>query len=253
MISAIVLTKNEENNIVDCLDSLLWCDEIIIVDDYSEDRTIEIIKNLGDPKIKVLQRRLNNDFASQRNFGLEKTRGEWVLFIDADERVTEYLRNEISYLISDSDRRNKLNGYFVKRIDFIWEKELKYGETGNINLLRLAKRHAGQWVGKVHEVWKVKGGLGTLRSPLYHYPHQTITKFLQEINFYTDIRAKELLDRNVEIYWWSIILYPIGKFFLNYVVKRGFLDGIEGFVFATLMSFHSFLVRGKLWLLWQKK
>ncbi len=251
-LSVIILTKNEENNIVDCIESVNFADEIFIIDDFSEDKTIDIVKNLRNPKIKILQHHLNNDFSSQRNLGLSQTKGEWVLFVDADERPSRALQGEINYLIWDDKRTQKINGYFIKRRDVMWGKELNYGETGNIKLLRLAGRNSGIWEGKVHEVWKVKGRIGELKNLLYHYPHQTITEFLKEINFYTDIRAKELLDKNVKVYWSSIIIYPLGKFILNYVVKRGFLDGLHGLVFAILMSLHSFLVRGKLWILWEK-
>src|SRR3990167_11562432 len=92
MISAVVLTKNEEKNIERCINSLLWCDEIVIIDDYSEDETINKIKNA---KVKIFQRKLNGDFAGQRNFGLEKASGEWVLFVDSDEEVSRELREEI--------------------------------------------------------------------------------------------------------------------------------------------------------------
>lgn len=254
MITAIVLTKKEENNIVDCLESLLWCDEIFVIDDNSEDRTVEIVKNLKNDKIKILTHSLENDFSAQRNYGLENAKGEWVLFIDADERASEGLRYEIEYVLSSQNLlQQKLRGFYLRRTDVMWGEELKYGETGNIRLLRLARKGAGEWEGKVHEVWKVKGKIGELRNPLLHYPHQTITEFLKEINFYTDIRVKELFGKKVKVYWWSIIAYPLGKFILNYSFKRGFLDGLPGFVFAILMSLHSFLVRGKLWLLYQKK
>lgn len=135
----------------------------------------------------------------------------------------------------------------------MWGKELRYGEMGNIKLLRLAKKNAGEWKGKVHEKWFVEGKIAQLQNPLTHFPHQSMTEFLQEINFYTGLRAKELYERGIKVPWWSIIVYPKGKFLINYFIKRGFLDGLEGFIFAIMMSFHSFLVRGKLWLLWQKK
>lgn len=250
MISAIVLTKNEEKNIVDCLESLLWCDEILVLDDNSEDKTVQIIENLKNKKIKVLVHPLNNDFSKQRNFALWETQHEWVLFVDADERVSLALEYEILSSINSS--LGDFSGYFLKRRDVIWGKELKYGETGNIKLLRLVKKNKGEWQGRVHEVLRIKGRIGELRNPLMHYPHQNLTEFLQEVNFYTDLRAKELFNKGIKVYWWSIILYPLGKFFLNFILRRGFLDGLHGFVFATLMSFHSFLVRGKLWLLWEK-
>lgn len=244
MVSVIVLTRNEEKNIVDCLESIKWCTEIIVVDDNSEDRTVEIAKKMG---AEVFTHSLNFDFSAQRNFGLEKAKNDWALFVDADERVSEDLRDEISYLISFSGRRKQLNGYFIKRRDFMWGKELKYGETENIKLLRLAKKNRGDWVGKVHEKWKIKGKTSELKNSLLHYPHQTISDFLKEINFYTDIRANELHKQHAHVYWTSIILYPLGKFIFNFFMKRGFLDRIPGLIVAIIMSFHSFLVKSKLW------
>lgn len=249
MISAVVLTKNEEKNIVDCLETLVWCDEALVIDDGSEDRTVEISKKMG---ASVFVRSLNKDFSQQRNFGLSRTKGEWVLFVDADERISPELAREIKYQIANR-KNNDRNGFYIKRRDFMWGRELKYGETGNIKLLRLARKDAGRWEGAVHEEWKIKGKTGELKNPLFHYPHQTISEFLKEINFYTDLRAKELYMSDIPIYWTSIILYPKLKFIYNYFIKAGFLDGLPGFIFALLMSFHSFLVRGKLWLLWKKR
>jgi len=253
-ISAVVLSKNEENNIVDCLESIEWVDEVIVVDDNSEDRTAELAKKKG---ATIYKRSLDGDFASQRNFALRQAQGNWVLFVDADERVSEALASEIKNQIpaSPTDRskiKNNYDGYFIKRKDFMWGKELKHGETGNIKLLRLAKKNSGKWEGKVHEEWKVKGNIGQLKNPLFHYPHQSITEFLGEINFYTNIRAKELYGKGVRVNLVSIIAYPKAKFFLNYFLRRGFFDGIPGFLVAIFMSFHSFLVRGKLWQLQQK-
>lgn len=258
-ISAVVLAKNEENNIEDCLKSLSWCDEILVIDDNSYDKTAEIAKKAG---AKVFTHALNEDFSESRNFGLAKAKNEWVLFIDTDERITTSLREDIKNQISrpkadrplDENIKNfNLNGFYIKRKDFLWGKELKYGEVGSMRLLRLAKKEKGKWVGKVHEEWKIKGKIGELKNPLMHYPHQSIAEFLKEINFYTDVRSKELYVQDRQTSWFSIILYPFGKFIWNYFFKLGFFDGIEGIIFALMMSFHSFLVRGKLWQLWQKK
>ncbi|MCL4385595.1 MAG: glycosyltransferase family 2 protein [Cyanobacteria bacterium] len=249
-ISAIILTKNEEKNIVDCLESLSFCNEKLVIDDNSEDNTVDLAKKNG---AAVYARFLNNDFSEQRNFGLFKAKSEWALFIDADERVSENLKKEIEYLTSAVDLPKQLNGYFIKRQDFMWGKELRHGETGNIKLLRLARREAGKWNGRVHEEWIVKGKIGMLKNPILHYPHQSIKEFLSEINYYTDIRADELYNRGIKSSWFSVIFYPKIKFIQNYFIRLGILDGTGGFVFAILMSFHSFLVRGKLWLLWQKK
>ena len=247
-VSAVVLTKNEEKNIEACLASLQWCYEIIVIDDNSVDNTMAIANKLG---AKVFNHSLDYNFAKQRNFGLEKAKGEWVLFVDADERVPTSLCDEIIQYANNPI--NKCNGYYIKRVDTMWKKVLKHGETGNIRLLRLAKKEAGKWHGNVHEVWEVKGETTVLQNPILHYPHQTLTEFLQEINFYTTLRAEDLFKRKVKVAWWHIIAYPKAKFVQNYIFRLGILDGNAGIVFALCMCFHSFLVRGKLWQLWQKK
>lgn len=244
MISIIILTKNEENNIVDCLESVDWCDEIIVIDDFSTDRTLQVIKNFNR-RVKIFQHELRGDFSAQRNFGLSKARGGWVLFVDADERLSNGLKGEIMDYASFKNKN--YNGFYMQRKDIIWGKELQHGEVGNIKLLRFGKKNAGIWRGKVHEVWEISGRLGNFKMPLLHYPHQTVGNFLREINYYTDLRAKELCDRGESVSFLKIILYPVLKFKINYFLKLGFLDGIEGLVFALMMSFHSFLVRAKLW------
>ena len=250
MLSAVVIAKNEEKNIVDCLEGLDFCQEIIVVDDYSEDRTMEILesKSKENPKVKVFKRKLGVDFSAQRNYGVEKTTSDWVLFVDADERIAKELADEI--------KENLLipgfAGFLIPRTDFMWGKELEHGETGNIKLLRLFNKNKGSLKGTVHEVWETKSRVGILVNPIKHYPHPTISEFLSEINFYTEIRAKELFDSGVKASLFSIVFYTKGKFIKNYFLKLGFLDGKEGFVHAVIMSFHSFLVRGKLWQLWQK-
>jgi glycosyltransferase involved in cell wall biosynthesis len=248
MVSAIVLTKNEEKNIEDCLDTLSWCDEVIVIDDNSIDKTVALAKKKS---AQVFIYPLKNNFSQQRNFGLEKAKGDWVLFVDADERVSSALWYEIMEYTNNAI--NNYSGFYLKRIDSMWGKFLRYGETGNITLLRLAKKDAGKWEGKVHEKWQIKGNTVVLHNVLSHYPHQTIKDFLKEINYYTDLRAAELFDNKVKVRWSSIIFYPKAKFILNYFLRLGFLDGLPGLVFALMMSFHSFLVRAKLWLLWQKK
>lgn len=248
MITAVVLTKNEEKNIGECLDRLKWCDEVIVIDDNSIDNTVRLASKKG---AKVFVHALNNDFSKARNFGLEKATGDWVLFVDADEIVSSPLWYEI--MQHTNSPNNEYAGFYIKRVDYVWGEKLNYGETGNIKFLRLAKKDAGTWNGRVHETWKIKSRTSVLQNPLYHYPHQTIKDFLKEINFYTTLRAQELFDKKVKMTWFSIIFYPKIKFFVNYFLKQGFRDGLPGFVFAMMMSFHSFLVRGKLWLLWSKK
>jgi len=247
-ITAIILAKNEEDNIVKCIKSVAFCDEILVINDNSTDGTLEAIDKLDNRKVKIISHSLNGNFSQARNFGLEKAQNEWVLFVDSDEQISEALAFEVSNIVSNKlyKMENEYSGFYLRRFDHIWGKKLRYGESG-IKLIRLAKKDVGRWIGKVHERWQVEGKVGILKNPLIHYPHQTVAEFLKEINFYTDVRAEELNAKNTRAYWWSIIIYPVNKFIVNYFFKRGFLDGVAGLVFAIIMSFHSFLVRGKLY------
>lgn len=246
MISAVILTKNEEKVIGDCIKSLTWCDEILVIDDSSTDNTTTIAKKL---EAQVLHHPMKN-FAAQRNHALQQAKGEWVLFVDADEIVPEALRKEIQKILANN---TNVNGYLMKRQDILWGKALKHGETGQIQLLRLGRKNVGTWQGYVHETWHIKGKTAELSNPLMHYPHQSISEFLSKINRYSDIRAQELFEQGERTSAFLIIVYPKAKFAYNYFVRLGFLDGIPGIIHALMMSMHSFLVRGKLWLLWQKK
>jgi glycosyltransferase involved in cell wall biosynthesis len=248
MISCIILTKNEAAHIEGCMKSVLWCDEVIVIDDHSDDETVAKAKSLG---ATVYFHALEGDFAAQRNFGLEKARGDWILFVDADERVSDALRNQIQETVSA--RRNRYNGYRIPRTDILWGRKMQHGEAAGKKLLRLARKGSGVWKGTVHEVWDITGNVSDLGGEFLHYPHQTVREFLAEINFYTDLRAAELKRHRVKSSWWSILFYTKAKFVQNYFLRLGMLDGIPGLVSAIMMSFHSFLVRSKLWLLWHKK
>ncbi len=250
-LSVVVLTKNEEKNIEKCINSVLFADEIIVIDDYSEDKTTEKIKALNNKQIYIFQRHLQDNFSEQRNFALEKCKSEWVLFLDADEEVTNDLKEEIQKTISNV--KESIKGISIKRRDIYNGKELKHGEWGTIKLIRLARRDSGKWEGSIHETWQIGGEVSELQNFLYHYPHQSLTEFLNELNFYTSLRANELFEKDVKSSWLSIVLYTKGKFFQNFILRLGFLDGIEGIIYSVLLCFHSFLVRSKLWLLWQKK
>lgn len=247
-LSAVILTKNEEKNIADCIKSLSWCDEIVIIDDNSSDKTVRIAQDKG---VKTYVHSLHNDFSAQRNFGLNKAVNSWVLFLDADERIPLSLQYEIAQLINDP--MNTVNGYFIRRTDVIWGKKIKHGEAGRARFLRLGKKGAGEWKGTVHETWNIQGKTTELKNPILHYPHQSVEDFIREVNYYSDLRALELYRKKTHSYWWTILFYPKLKFFRGFILWRGFLDGIPGLIIAIMMSFHSFLTRGKLYLLWKKK
>lgn len=255
MLSVVVLTHNDAQTLPHTLSSLSFCDEVIVIDDYSTDATRKIARSYH---AYVYLRHLDNDFAAQRNYGLHKSKGEWVLFVDSDERVSAQLASEILDVISftkkmPNDECKMLNGYFVKRNDYFLGTWLKYGETANVKLLRLAKKGYGLWERPVHETWVMHGSVGQLDNPLEHYPHPNVAQFLSEINRYSTLNANFLYHKHIAVHWWDIVIYPLSKFILNYVLRFGFLDGTAGIVMAIMMSFHSFLTRAKLWQLWDQK
>jgi len=246
-ISVVVLTHDDENTIETCLESVRFTNEIVIVDDFSSDQTLNISKKFTK---KIYKRHLTNNFSNQRNFGISKAKNTWVLCLDSDEVISYDLQEEIVRVVNSSSSQY---GYRLKRYDMMWGKKLKYGEIGDTNLLRLAKKNAGKFEGKVHEKWSIKGEIGELKNPLYHYPHQTLREFVSEINQYSSIRARELYDKKVNVSVLDIVFYPTSKFIVNFFFKCGFFDGIQGLMFAITMSFHSFLVRSKLWLIYDQE
>ncbi|MCL4389892.1 MAG: glycosyltransferase family 2 protein [Patescibacteria group bacterium] len=203
MISAVILTNKKIN--------VGWCDETVII--------------------------TNNhitDFARERNLGLKKAKGDWVLFIDDDEEVTPVLRDEILHTVKDTH----CNGFYLKRRDYLLGKWLRFGETANVRLLRLGKKGAGQWRRAVHEVWDINDPVGVLKNPLLHRPHPTVHEFIDTINCYTDLESGKFS-------YFRLFANPIGKFIQNYFLRLGFLDGFSGFVMAYMMSFYSLVVRIK--------
>jgi len=231
------------------LDHLQWCDEIIVIDDYSTDRTVKIAKSRG---ARVFKRRLNNNFAEQRNFGLKKARNEWVLFVDADEVVSPTLADEIVRRVKEGG----YDGFYFQRQEVFINRPLRSADKpiwdwslGPIKLLRLGRKKVGRWQGMVHERWMIRGKLGTLSSPLLHYSFPSLTVALMKINFYSSVRANELRKKGVKATWGQIIFYPLAKFFKNFFWHQAWRDGVRGLIFVLLMVFHSYLVRAKLWCL----
>ncbi|MBI2310003.1 glycosyltransferase family 2 protein [Candidatus Collierbacteria bacterium] len=226
-LTAIVLIgQNDKMKAKQAIDSLSFADEIIVVKE----------------KFPI------NDFGEVRNRALDRAKGEWVLFVDSDEKVTQQLAREIKRVIKFSSQ-----GYFLQRQDKFLGRWLKHGETASVKLLRLAKKNAGRWVRPVHEVWKVKGETGELKNPLLHYSHEAVEGMVEKLDRYSGMEAgykNRQMVRWLEWLKWlnciRLISFPVGKFVLNYFFRLGFLDGMEGFIHAGMMSGHSFLVRAKL-------
>ena len=244
MISVVVLTQNEESNIQDCLKSIRrLADEIILIDD-SSDNTVEFAKKtIRSKKLKIYTKRQKENFAGLRNFGLKKAKYSWVLFVDGDHRVSAKLAQEIK---SNVKNPADFAGFKIKQEDFFLGRKLRYGETAHIYHLLLAKKTAGKWQRQVHEKWIIEGKIKTLANPIYHYPHQSISEFISHINRWSTIDAKVFVSQKDKGVWWKLFLFPPAKFIRNYFFRLGFMDGLAGLIVALMMSLHSLMVRIKM-------
>lgn len=248
MITAIIIAKDEEERIVDCLESVAFCDERIVVDGGSTDRTAEIAERMG-AKVIVFP---SNDFSDMRNAGLKKATEDWILYIDADERVSLELKDAVEYLTIGSGRGNKLNGYFVKRKNFyLGNHEWPYIEQ----LERLFKRKALKgWKGKLHESPIIEGLLGTLDGFLFHYTHRNITEMFAKTIAWSKIEAElRYNDGHPKMAWWRFPRVMLTAFLDSYIRQKGWKAGTVGLVESMYQAFSSFVTYARLWELQNKK
>jgi len=250
-ISLTILTHNSLENLhkyFHWVDDCSVISEVVIIDDDSKDNIQKEIKKVF-PKTKVIfeTRTLDGDFASQHSFAISKTSNDWILWLDSDESASPDL---ISFLNNfDSSKYN----YSFKRLDTFLGKKLLHGENYYNNFTRLFNKNYGTFMGKVHEHWQSSKPTTKTSLNIFHYPHPDLKTFFEKINNYSTMRAQELYENNASVDMFDIILYPIVKFVQNYFLKLGFLDSTPGIIMALGLSFHSFLVRTKLWQLHSSK
>jgi len=238
-ISTVVLTKNEETNIERCLKSALTLsDEIIVVDSLSDDRTVEIAKKFTD---KVY---LNPwpGFSEQRSFSLTKTSHDWILWLDADEEMSQELVEEIQNLKFEQD------GYYIPRLVHYLGRWIKHCGWYPDHTLRLFNKHKGCFSGTlVHESFTLTGTTGKLKNPILHYPYRDIAHHLTKMNSYTDLSAKEMNRKGKKKSLFAAFFHSFFRFIKMYIIKRGFLDGSQGLVISILGSYYVFLKYIKLY------
>ena len=247
MLSAIVITKNEQDRISACLESVKWADEIIVVDNGSTDRTIEIVKKYTQ---KILTFK-NADFATLRNKAMEVTRGEWVLYVDADERVLDSLKKEIETLITFSN----FSAFAISRKNIIFGSEIKSGPFWPDWVIRLIKKEDFEiWVGKVHEYPKFKGELGYSKNSLLHLTHRSVDQIVLKSLEWSKIDAKLRLEaKHPKMSGWRFLRIFISEIFYQGIVRRGFFNGTIGVMDSILQVFSMFLTYVRLWQMQQDK
>lgn len=235
-LTAVILTKNSAKDLVELLPTLDWVGRILVVDDNSNDETVEIAKKYG---AKVLPLELKDNWADHRNKALRQVQTTWTWFIDADERVTKELAQEIRQALK---RPGKIGGFKIPRLDVVAGKKIGRGEIADQSPVRLARAKAGKWKRPVHEYWDVSP-VKTLSSPILHYSHNRFGQSVNKIRRYAKIEADYRLANKDQLNILHLLTYPLGKFVHNMVIKKGILDGWRGWYMAILMSYHSFLVR----------
>ena len=247
-VTAVVLTKNEEAHIADCLKSLQWCGHVIVLDSLSTDRTVEIARRMG---AGVVLRPFKN-FGGQRNAALDLVNTEWVFFVDADERVCSELAEEIRTAI----RLPEYDGWWVPRRNFVWGREIRHGgwhPDHQLRLLRVGSAHYDP-SRPVHEIVEVDGQEGYLQAPLLHYNYRTLQEFTSKQRTYVNYEAQILHRRGVRPKAWTYLLQPLREFWRRYVVLRGYRDGWHGLLLCGLVAhYYGFVVTVKLGRLWGKE
>ncbi|MCL6494754.1 MAG: glycosyltransferase family 2 protein [Ignavibacterium sp.] len=237
-ISVVIITKNEAQNISDCLESVKWADEIIVVDSGSEDETISIAKRFTD---KVLINEWKG-FADQKSFAMNQASNEWILSIDADERVTEKLKDEI--LNSDL---NQFDGYRIKRENYFLGKLIRGCGWGNDYQLRLFRKSKTKLTNRlIHEGFEVQGKIGQLKNSMQHFSYRNFSDAITKINHYSTLEAIEKRNRK-KVNAFTIIVTPVVAFLQHFFLRKGFIDGIYGLFVSIMHAITKLQVQLKIW------
>jgi glycosyltransferase involved in cell wall biosynthesis len=247
-VSGLVIVKNGEKTISNCLSSLEWCNEIVVIDDFSTDQTVEIAERHG---AKIYQRKMRGDFAAQRNFAMNKSKFKWVFFVDADEVVTEQLREEILFKLNN--RKKEVAAYEMRRIDFFLGKQLKWGGAGTSYFRRLLRKDKNKWVNSIFEFPKTDGKVKKLKCKLIHKRQENVSEYFKKVNFYSTLDANLYYEKGKKVNVISMVKEPVMMFGQQYISKKGVLDGIPGFTLSVAAGVTKLLTQIKLWELYQQE
>lgn len=240
-ISAAIITFNEEKNIKRCIDSLDFCNEIVVVDSLSSDKTCEIAKELG---AKVIDQKFLGHI-DQKQLAVDNCTNEWILSLDADEEVSTELREELINLLQ-SDLKS--DAYEMPRVSFHLGRWIRHGGWYPDKKIRLFNKSKAHWGGyNPHDKVIVNGSVGKLKGDLKHYVFKDLRHNIDTNNSYSSIMAEDLDKNGKNFSYTKLFLKPVGKFLEVYLYKRGFLDGMPGFIIAVGAAYSMFLKFAKLW------
>lgn len=240
-LSVAIITLNEEQRLSACLESVAWADEVVVCDSGSGDRTIAIAQQHGARTFQDPWR----GFAGHKNLAVERCRHSWVFVLDADERMTAALRQEIEGVLADP---GALDGYVVPRRNYFLGQWIRGGGWHPDKSLRLFRKERGRFAERpVHESVLVDGRVGTLLSPLEHFTYDSISGFLTRMERYAMLAGDELYAAGRRVRVIDVILRPGWTFLRMYLLQRGFVDGWRGLLLAGLYACYTFAKYARLW------
>lgn len=243
-LSVVISAYNEEKKIEECLKSVKFADEIILVDNTSTDKTVEIARKYTS---KIYSRPNNRMLNINKNFGFSKATCDWILSLDADERVAPELQNEILSTINHEP--STIDGYWIPRKNIIFNKWIQHTGWYPDYQLRLFRREKGRFEEKhVHEMVKIQGDTKKLAGYIIHLNYENINQFLyKHIDIYSDNEAENLVKKGYSFNYLDAIRFPLKEFLSRYFAREGYKDGFYGLILSILMGFYHFIIFTKLW------
>lgn len=240
-LSVAIITYNEEEEIKDCLESVKWADEIVVVDSFSTDKTLDICRQYTN---KVFQHEWSG-YSNQKNYAINVTTNPWILILDADERVSERLTKEIKEIL---DKDLGVDGYYIPRKSYFLGRWIRYGGWYPDYSIRLFRKDKGRFEQReVHESVRINGKTAKLKNHLEHYTYRNLSEYIQRMDRYSTLAAMEMVGEGRRSGPRNILFRPILTFFRMYILKQGFREGIYGLLISVLYSYYTFLKYVKLW------
>ncbi len=233
-VSVVLLTRNEEVNIRDCLESCAFAQELVVVDDGSSDRTVAIAQDLG---AKIFYRAMNGDWGAQQTYGIEQATQPWIFLLDADERVTPRLQQSIRQIVEAGDLSVS---YEVQRENHFLSGKATHGVVRPDWVLRLMPRQGASVVGQVHPAIVTPFKSQRIDGRLIHFPYRSWDSYFRKFDKYTKLAAEKYLSEGRSCnFLTDIVLRPVWAFIKVYFLNRGFLDGKLGFIFSVNHYFYT--------------
>ncbi len=242
-LSVIIITKNEEKNIEKAINSARLAKEILVFDSESTDRTREIAESLG---ARVLVHPWTGNYSEQRNIAASKATYSWVMFIDADETISEALGKEV-YDFFDKNLTDDYVACEVPMMDFVIGKFIKHGKWYPGYRVRLYRKDRGKWEGVLHEHVIYNGAKYTFKNPICHDSYKSIEIFIQKMNKYSSIDADFEYSQKNKFSYFKLFFQPLERFFSRYIIHKGYKDGFHGFICAFMIFLNYFFRHLKIW------